>query len=67
MQLFSLFLKQYEHNLKVSFIGENPEKKGDFSQEMELWNQVGSENLELGAMAGVHCMSVEKEMKSHAV
>ena len=35
-----LFLRQHEPNLKVYYVGENPQKKGDFAQAMEMWNQV---------------------------
>lgn len=62
---FAEFLKTYERNLKVHFVGENPEHPGDLSQAMSLWNQIGpKENLETGPMAGIHCYSYEVEQNS---
>ncbi len=69
MRFFELFLKQYEPNLKVYYVGENPQKPGDFTQAMELWNQV--KNTQEGptwipgAEAGVHCLTFELETQDH--
>jgi hypothetical protein len=64
-----MFLQQYEPNIKVYFIGENPQKKGDFGEAMTFWNQVEIKNgiLEriFGVMAGPHCLTFEDETEDH--
>lgn len=69
MKIYELFLQQYEPSIKVHYVGENPQQKGDFTPAMQLWNQVESaaDNSikEIGAGAGVHCFTCELETESH--
>ncbi len=58
MDAFEKFLLDHIPNLKVHFIGYDPENPEDFSQAMDLWN-----NPE--AMAGPHCFSLELQTASH--
>jgi hypothetical protein len=65
-KLFTKSLQQYEPNLKVYFVGENPEKSGDFSRAMNLWNQVKKKGkLERGPMGGIHCLSFEQSAENN--
>ena len=65
MEIFKMFLQQYDPHLAVHYAGENPDQKGDFSQTMECWNVMTDRSESKGApMAGLHCMSFEKEQKS---
>ena len=63
MKLFEEFLKSYVPNIAVYFIGENPQKPGDFSEAMQLWNE--NSKGEVGALGGIHCFSFEEKTKSH--
>jgi hypothetical protein len=66
MDVFAQFVKQYEPNLEVYFIGENPKKPGDFSEATKLFNQFRKdEKTAKGPMAGLHCMTFEKQTASH--
>lgn len=68
MELFAQFLKQYSPNVEVHFVGENPAKRGDFSQAMELWNQLQKNGQFVrGILAGIHCLSYELAAENHRV
>jgi len=64
MREFEKAIKIHQPDLKVHFIGYNPEKPAEFSQAMVLWN--GREGLEdsNSLFGGVHCMSIELETAS---
>ena len=65
MQYFSGFLKKYQPDLEIYFLGENPQKPGDFSAAMELWNQrTVNEKRVMGLLAGVHCLSFDLKSSS---
>ena len=71
MKIQEEFLKQYEPNIKVYFVGEDPQQKGDFEQAMALLNQVKNVSEKTkwrqGPNAGVHCLTFEMETEDHAI
>lgn len=58
MEMLTKFLKSYESNMDVIFIGSPKENRKDFSKAMLLWND-GQ------ILAGPHCYSFETKTASH--
>lgn len=58
MKLFKEFISQFQANLKVYFVGYNPQKTDDFSHAMSCWNGSKMKNPQ----AGIHCLLFEEEL-----
>lgn len=59
MEAFRQFLKSYQPDIEVYFIGNDPLNPHDYSEAMSFLNTLSSS-------AGPHCMSSELETKSHS-
>jgi hypothetical protein len=58
MDLIVKFLKSYQPDIDVFFVGSPPENPKDFSEAMDTWNDVRLQ-------AGIHCFSFETETAAH--
>lgn len=58
MQAFAAFVRAYQPDTQVHFVGHSPEHPEDFSEAMLQMNDVNCQ-------AGVHCFSFEFETASH--
>ncbi len=59
MDTYRLFLESYQKNIRVYYIGHDPENPTDFSEGMRWWNRRGSQ-------AGPHCFGIELKTALHS-
>lgn len=58
LDVFHGFLNHYQPNIDVFYVGRDPQNPKDYSEVMNLWNNVGTQ-------FGLHCLSFELETQDH--